>query len=169
MQPEFEDDVLPVDEPGDSVSDEAQDKESAEEITAEKALDKSADGSEKSKSSEEAQDDSASHEDSTEGTEDKDAEETPDEQEPVREVYVEKAPVGKISAEELVATGLIPWRTMGQQAESGTSTQAEAEGRTMLFVRPCAETCRPCAPRNSRRASLKSQRNRRSPRASASA
>ena len=88
VQPEFEDDVLPVEKPGESVSDEAQDKESAEKITAEKATDKSADGSEKSKSSEEAQgksqDDSASHEDSTESTEDKDAEETPDEQEPVR-------------------------------------------------------------------------------------
>lgn len=150
VQPEFEDDVLPVDEPGDSVSDDAQDKESAEEITAEKAPDKSADGSEKSKSSEEAQgksqDDSASHEDSTEGTEDKDAEETPDEQEPVREVYVEKAPVGKISAEELVATGLIPWRTMGQQAESGTSTQAEAEGEDDVIRAPLRRNVPPVRP-----------------------
>lgn len=150
VQPEFEDDVLPVDEPGDSVSDDAQDKESAKEVTAEKAPDKSADGSEKSKSSEEtqgkAQDDSASHEDSTESTEDKDAEETPDEQEHVREVYVEKAPVGKISAEELVATGLIPWRTMGQQAESGTSTQTEAEGEDDVIRAPLRRNVPPVRP-----------------------
>lgn len=150
VQPEFEDDVLPVEKPGDSVSDEAQDKESAEKITAEKATDESADGSEKSKSSEEAQgksqDDSASHEDSTESTEDKDAEETPDEQEPVREVYVEKAPVGKISAEELVATGLIPWRTMGQQAENGTSTQAEAEGEDDVIRAPLRRNVPPVRP-----------------------
>ena len=147
MQPEFEDDVLPVDEPSESVSDDAQDKESAKEVTAEKAPDKSADGSEKSKSSEEAQDDSASHEDSTEGTEDKDAEETPDEQEPVREVYVEKAPVGKISAEELVATGLIPWRTMGQQAETGASAQAEAEGEDDVIRGTPAPKCAARTPR----------------------
>ena len=150
VQPEFEDDVLPVDEPGESASDDAQDKESAEEITAEKAPDKSADGSEKSKSSEEAQgksqDDSASHEDSIESTEDKDAEETPDEQEPAREVYVEKAPVGKISAEELVATGLIPWRTMGQQAENGTSTQTEAEGEDDVIRAPLRRNVPPVRP-----------------------
>ena len=146
VQPEFEDDVLPVDEPSESVSDDAQDKESAKEVTAEKAPDKSADGSEKSKSSEEAQDDSASHEDSTEGTEDKDAEETPDEQEPVREVYVEKAPVGKISAEELVATGLIPWRTMGQQAENGTSTQTEAEEEDDVIRAPLRRNVPPVRP-----------------------
>lgn len=119
VQPEFEDDVLPVEKPGKSVSDEAQDK---------------------------AQDDSASHEDSTESTEDKDAEETPDEQEHVREVYVEKAPVGKISAEELVATGLIPWRTMGQQAESGTSTQAEAEGEDDVIRAPLRRNVPPVRP-----------------------
>ena len=150
VQPEFEDDVLPVEKPGESVSDEAQDKESAEKITAEKAPDKSADGSEKSKSSEEAQgksqDDSASHEDSTEIPDDKDAEETPDEEEPVREVYVEKAPVGKISAEELVATGLIPWRTMGQQAESGTSTQTEAEGEDDVIRAPLRRNVPPVRP-----------------------
>ena len=150
VQPEFEDDVLPVDESSESASDDAQDKESAEEITAEKATDESADGSEKSKSSEEAQgksqDDSASHEDSTESTEDKDAEETPDEQEPAREVYVEKAPVGKISAEELVATGLIPWRTMGQQAESGTSTQTEAEGEDDVIRAPLRRNVPPVRP-----------------------
>ena len=33
----------------------------------------------------------------------------------------------------------------------------------MLFVRPCAETCRPCAPRNSRRASLKSHEKQEKP------
>jgi len=150
VQPEFEDDVLPVEKPGKSVSDEAQDKESAEKITAEKATDKSADGSEKSKSSEEtqgkAQDDSASHEDSTESTEDKDAEETSDEQEHVREVYVEKAPVGKISAEELVATGLIPWRTMGQQAENGTSPQTEAEGEDDVIRAPLRRNVPPVRP-----------------------
>jgi len=150
VQPEFEDDVLPVDESSESASDDAQDKESAEEITAEKAPDKSADGSEKSKSSEEAQgksqDDSASHEDSIESTEDKDAEETPDEQEHVREVYVEKAPVGKISAEELVATGLIPWRTMGQQAENGTSTQTEAEGEDDVIRAPLRRNVPPVRP-----------------------
>ena len=150
VQPEFEDDVLPVEKPGESVSDEAQDKESAEEITAEKAPDKSADGSEKSKSSEEAQgksqDDSASHEDSIESTEDKDAEETPDEQEHVREVYVEKAPVGKISAEELVATGLIPWRTMGQQVENGTSPQTEAEGEDDVIRAPLRRNVPPVRP-----------------------
>ena len=150
VQPEFEDDVLPVEKPSESVSDDAQDKESAEKITAEKATDESADGSEKSKSSEEAQgksqDDSASHEDSTESTEDKDAEETPDEQEPVREVYVEKAPVGKISAEELVATGLIPWRTMGQQAENGTSPQTEAEGEDDVIRAPLRRNVPPVRP-----------------------
>ena len=150
VQPEFEDDVLPVDEPSESASDDAQDKESAEEITAEKAAGETADGSEKSKSSEEtqgtSQDDSASHEDSTESTEDKDAEETPDEQEPAREVYVEKAPVGKISAEELVATGLIPWRTMGQQAENGTSTQAEAEGEDDVIRAPLRRNVPPVRP-----------------------
>lgn len=150
VQPEFEDDVLPVEKPSESVSDDAQDKESAEKITAEKATDRSADGSEKSKSSEEAQgksqDDSASHEDSTESTEDKDAEETPDEQEPVREVYVEKAPVGKISAEELVATGLIPWRTMGQQAENGTSPQTEAEGEDDVIRAPLRRNVPPVRP-----------------------
>lgn len=150
VQPEFEDDVLPVDEPSESASDDAQDKEPAEEITVEKAPDKSADGSEKSKSSEEAQsksqDDSASHEDSTESTEDKDAEETPDEQEPAREVYVEKAPVGKISAEELVATGLIPWRTMGQQAENGTSAQTEAEGEDDVIRAPLRRNVPPVRP-----------------------
>ena len=150
VHPEFEDDVLPVDEPAESVSDDAQDKESAEEITAEQALDKSADGSEKSKSSEEAQgksqDGSASHEDSTESTDDKDSEEKPDEQEPVREVYVEKAPVGKISAEELVATGLIPWRTMGQQAENGTSPQTEAEGEDDVIRAPLRRNVPPVRP-----------------------
>ena len=150
VQPEFDDDVLPVEKPGESVSDEAQDKEPAEKITAEKATDKSADGSEKSKSSEEkqgkAQDDSASHEDSTESTEDKDAEETPDEQEHIREVYVEKAPVGKISAEELVATGLIPWRTMGQQAENGTSPQTEAEGEDDVIRAPLRRNVPPVRP-----------------------
>ena len=150
VQPEFEDDVLPVDEPGESASDDAQDKESAEEITTEKAPDKSADGSEKSKSLEEAQgksqDGSASHEDSTESTEDKDDEETPDEQEHVREVYVEKAPVGKISAEELVATGLIPWRTMGQQAENGTSPQTEAEGEDDVIRAPLRRNVPPVRP-----------------------
>ena len=150
VQPEFEDDVLPVEKPSESVSDDAQDKESAEKITAEKATDESADGSEKSKSSEEAQgksqDDSASHEDSTESTEDKDAEETPDEQEPIREVYVEKAPVGKISAEELVATGLIPWRTMGQQAESGASAQTEAEGEDDVIRAPLRRNVPPVRP-----------------------
>lgn len=150
VQPEFEDDVLPVDESSESASDEAQDKEPAEKITAEKATDKSADGSEKSKSSEEkqgkAQDDSASHEDLTESTEDKDAEETPDEQEHIREVYVEKAPVGKISAEELVATGLIPWRTMGQQAENGTSPQTEAEGEDDVIRAPLRRNVPPVRP-----------------------
>ena len=119
VQPEFEDDVLPVDEPGESASDDAQDK---------------------------SQDGSASHEDSTESTEDKDDEETPDEQEPVREVYVEKAPVGKISAEELVATGLIPWRTMGQQAENGTSPQTEAEGEDDVIRAPLRRNVPPVRP-----------------------
>lgn len=173
VQPEFEDDVLPVEKPGESVSDEAQDKESAEKITAEKATDESADGSENPSLRKRHR---ANRRTTLPLTKTRPKSPTI---KTLKRHPTKKNLFGKSMSRRLRWVKFPPkslWRpVLFRGAPWDSRLRAEPQprpklrGRTMLFVRPCAETCRPCDPRNSRRASPKSQRKRRSPRASASA